>query len=116
LKATEPGSDVALDTVTISLKASDSSIDAEPSSSNDNSYFEEVLNNSLVQAAIGALSLFFLMGLLVIRGKANRVKEANNRQMRAEELIRARIENGMKHPTRKNFGLAGQLPPLPPQN
>ena len=116
LKATEPGSDVALDTVTISLNAIDSSINAEPSNSNDNSYLEELLNNSLVQAAIGALSLFFLMGLLVIRGKANRVKEANNRQMRAEELIRARIENGMKHPTRKNFGLAGQLPPPPPQN
>ena len=116
LKATEPGSDVALDTVTISLKAIDSSIYAEPSNSNDNSYFEQVLNNSLVQAAIGALSLFFLMGLLIIRGKSNKVKEAANRQIRAEELIRARIENGMNHPTRKNFGLAGQLPPLPPQN
>ncbi|MEJ6653709.1 MAG: hypothetical protein QNL55_05025, partial [Euryarchaeota archaeon] len=116
LKATEPGSDVALDTVTISLKAIDSSIYAEPSNSNDNSYFEEILNNSLVQAAIGALSLFFLMGLLIIRGKSNKVKEAANRQIRAEELIRARIENGMNHPTRKNFGLAGQLPPLPPQN
>lgn len=116
LKATEPGSDVALDTVTISLNAIDSSIYAEPSNSNDNSYFEEVLNNSLVQAAIGALSLFFLMGLLIIRGKSNRVKETANRQMRAEQLIRARIENGMNHPTRKNFGLAGQLPPPPPQN
>ncbi len=116
LKATEPGSDVALDTVTISLKAIDSSIYAEPSNSNDNSYFEQVLNNSLVQSAIGALSLFFLMGLLIIRGKSNKVKEAANRQIRAEELIRARIENGMNHPTRKNFGLAGQLPPLPPQN
>ena len=115
LKATEPGSDVALDTVTISLKASDSSINAAPSNSNDNSYFEEVLGNSLVQAAIGALSLFFLTGLLIIRGKSNKVKEAANRQIRAEELIRARIENGMNHPTRKNFGLPGQIPPLPPQ-
>jgi len=116
LKATEPGSDVALDTVTISLNAIDSSIYAEPSNSNDNSYLQEVLNNSLVQAAIGALSLFFLMGLLIIRGKSNRVKEATNRQLRAEQLVRARIENGMNHPTRKNFGLAGHLPPPPPQN
>jgi hypothetical protein len=116
LKATEPGSDVALDTVTISLNAIDSSIYAEPSESNDNSYFQEVLDNSLVQAAIGALVLFFLMGLLVIRGKSSRLKEATNRQLRAEQLVRARIENGMNHPTRKNFGLAGQLPPPPPKN
>jgi hypothetical protein len=68
----------------------------------------------MVQAAIGALSLFFLMGLLIIRGKSNRVKETANRQMRAEQLIRTRIENGMNHPTRKDFGLAEQLPPLPP--
>ena len=114
LTATEPGSNIALDTVTISLNAMDSSIDAKPSESNDNSYLEELLDNSLVQAAIGALVLFFLMGLLIIRGKSSRLKDAANRQMRAEELVRARIERGMNHPTRKNFGLAGQLPPLPP--
>ena len=114
LTATEPGSNVALDTVTISLNAMDSSIDAKPSESNDNSALQEILDNSLVQAAIGGLVLFLLMGLLVIRGKSNRIKDATNRQRRAEELVRARIERGMNHPTRKNFGLAGQLPPPPP--
>jgi hypothetical protein len=92
----------------------DSSIDAKPSMSNDNSALQELLDNSLIQAAIGGLVLFLLMGLLVIRGKSNRIKDAANRQRRAEELVRARIERGMNHPTRKNFGLAGQLPPPPP--
>jgi len=74
------------------------------------------MENPLLQAAIGGLLLFFLIGLLIIRGKSNRVKDAANRQRRAEELVRARIENGMNHPTRKNFGLAGQVPPIPPPN
>ena len=116
LTATEPGSEVALDTVTISLDAMDSSIDVKPTKSSDNSDLQVLMENPLLQAAIGGLLLFFLIGLLIIRGKSNRVKDAANRQRRAEELVRARIENGMNHPTRKNFGLAGQVPPIPPPN
>ena len=116
LTATEPGSEVALDTVTISLDAMDSSIDVKPTKSSDNSDLQVLMENPLLQAAIGGLLLFFLIGLLIIRGKSNRVKDAANRQRRAEELVRARIENGMNHPTRKNFGLTGQVPPIPPPN
>lgn len=114
LTATEPGSNIALDTVTISLDAMDSRIDVEPSQTDDTSYLEKLLDNQVVQAAIGALILFLLLGLLIIRGKAGRVKDSEERQRRAEQLVRARIEQGMNHPTRKNFGLHSQIPPPPP--
>ena len=68
LKATEPGSDVALDTVTIQFECNRFSIYAEPS---DQMIIVTFRKSSIIHSskhAIGALVLFFLMGLLIIRG------------------------------------------------
>ena len=56
------------------------------------------MENPLLQAAIGGLILFLLVGLLVIRGKSNRIKDAANRQRRAEELhqLQGRLQPSSK--------------------
>ena len=117
LVAKEPGSDIAMDTVSISLQAFDSNIVIEEDNSADQSLLSSLMENAIVQAALGGLVLFFLMGMLVIRGNANKKKAAEERLERARELVSQRLErsaNAGVDPRRHAFGFGGRVPPPPP--
>ncbi|MDP6362263.1 MAG: S8 family serine peptidase [Candidatus Poseidoniaceae archaeon] len=117
LVAKEPGSDIAMDTVSISLQAFDSNIVIEEDNSADQSLLSALMENAIVQAALGGLVLFFLMGMLVIRGNASKKKAAEERLERARDLVSQRLErsaNAGVDPRRQAFGFGGRVPPPPP--
>lgn len=117
LVAKEPGADVGMDTVSITLNAYDSNIVVEEDMSGDEGLLASIIENSIVQAAIGGLVLFFLMGMLIIRGNASKKKAAEERLERARDLISQRLErskNATNDPRRQAFGFNGRVPPPPP--
>ncbi len=117
LVAKEPGSDIAMDTVSISLQAFDSNIVIEEDNSADQGLLSALMENAIVQAALGGLVLFFLMGMLVIRGNASKKKAAEERLERARDLVSQRLErsaNAGVDPRRQAFGFGGRVPPPPP--
>ena len=106
-----------MDTVSITLKAYDSNIVVEEESSGDEGLLASILENAIVQAAIGGLVLFFLMGMLMIRGNASKKKAAEERLERARDLVSQRLErsaNAGVDPRRQAFGFGGRVPPPPP--
>jgi hypothetical protein len=117
LVAKEPGADVGMDTVSITLNAYDSNIVVEEDMSGDEGLLASIMENPIVQAAIGGLVLFFLMGMLMIRGNASKKKAAEERLERARDLISQRLErskNVSNDPRRQAFGFNGRVPPPPP--
>mgnify|MGYP006082891219 FL=1 len=117
LVAKEPGSDVGMDTVSIELEVWDSAIIIEDSNEGDENLFSSVVENPLVQAALGALVLFFLVGMLVIRGNANERRIAEERLERARDLVSQRLERSRSpanDPRRQALGMQGRIPPPPP--
>ncbi|MDE0857749.1 MAG: hypothetical protein OSA38_04190, partial [Candidatus Poseidoniaceae archaeon] len=117
LVAKEPGSEVGMDSVSITLEAWDSRIIIEDDTSGDTGLFSAMLENPIVQAALGGLVLFILMGALIIRGSAGKEKEAEERLERARDLISQRLErstNTANDPRREALGFTGRVPPPPP--
>jgi hypothetical protein len=106
-----------MDTVSITLNAYDSNIVVEEDMSGDEGLLASIMENPIVQAAIGGLVLFFLMGMLMIRGNASKKKAAEERLERARDLISQRLErskNASNDPRRQAFGFNGRAPPPPP--
>jgi len=117
LVAKEPGSEVGMDSVSITLEAWDSRIILEDDTSGDAGILSSVMDNAIVQAAFGGLVLFVLMGALIIRGNAGKEKEAEDRLERARDLISQRLErstNAANDPRREALGFTGRVPPPPP--
>jgi len=113
----EPGAEVAMDSDTVSLKVFDSRIvDEDSLVTDDSSAFNNAMEMPIVQALIGALVLFFLMGMLMIRGKASEAKMAEQRAERAREVLTARY-NRINGAPEVNLGLdmSGRVPPPPPR-
>jgi len=99
------------------LEAWDSRIIIEDDTSGDTGLFSAMLENPIVQAALGGLVLFILMGALIIRGSAGKEKEAEERLERARDLISQRLErstNTANDPRREALGFTGRVPPPPP--
>jgi hypothetical protein len=79
------------------------------------------LNNMLempiIQAMLGGLVLFFLMGMLIIRGNASKARHSEERAEHAREVIAARLSRANNPPQnhlRQAFGVDGRVPPPPP--
>jgi hypothetical protein len=106
-----------MDTVSIELEVWDSAIIIEDSNEGNENLFSSVVENPLVQAALGALVLFFLVGMLVIRGNANERRIAEERLERARDLVSQRLERSRSpanDPRRQALGMQGRIPPPPP--
>ena len=117
LVAKEIGSEVGMDTVSITLEAFDSRIVVEDDTSGDSSLLASMGQNPIVQAMLGGLMLFFLMGMLIIRGKASNQKASEERLERARELVSQRLErasNYNNNSQRRVPSLGGRVPPPPP--
>ena len=115
LLAKEPGSQVAMDTITINLEAQDSRLETATIDDQTDA-INKLLKEPLFQAALGGLLLFGLMGLLIIRGKSNEIKRNKDRRKHAESVIRNRMaeKNKPAESLRLEFGLNREIPPPPP--
>ena len=114
----EPGVETAMDSDTVELVIFDSRIvDEEDLVSDQSSALNDVLEMPIVQAMLGGLVLFFLMGMLIIRGNASKTRLAEERAEHAREIIAtrlARITNPQPPQLRQAFGVDGRVPPPPP--
>ena len=86
LSAAEPGAEYPMDTVTVVIKASDSNAPVVETDEAEGTLMAVVVDNTMVQAALAGLVLFFLMGTLMIRGQSRKARDAERRMMRAAEL------------------------------
>ena len=112
----EPGADIAMDSDSVVLRVFDSRIvDDSELVTDESSAFNEVMEMPIVQAMIGALVLFSLMGMLMIRGNAAKARLAEERTERAREVLTARMNRLNQPPAiREGFGVDGEVPPPPP--
>ena len=115
LLAKEPGSDVAMDSITITLDAQDSRLETNTIDDQTDA-INKLLKKPVVQAALGILILFALMGTLYVRGKSNNTRRNKERREHAESVLKARIsrQNSTPQNIRAEFGLNRQVPPPPP--
>ena len=115
LLAKEPGSDVAMDSITITLDAKDSRLETNTIDDQTDT-INKLLKQPVIQAALGILILFALMGTLYVRGKANNTRRNKERRQHAESVLKARIsrQNTTPQNIRAEFGLNRQIPPPPP--
>ena len=112
----EPGADVAMDSGSVLLNVFDSRIvDEDSLIIDDANAFNKVMEMPIVQALIGGLVLFFLMGMLMIRGKASEARLAEQRAERAREVLTARY-NRINDSSQVQHGMVmrGGVPPPPP--
>jgi hypothetical protein len=115
LVAKEPGSEFAMDSITINLDAEDSRL--TPNIVDDQTdAINKLLKQPMVQAALAGLVLFALMGVLFLRGKADNRRRNKERREHAENVLRARLAGKTSTPQnrRVEFGLNRQIPPPPP--
>ena len=115
LVAKEPGSEIAMDTVTVTLDAQDSRLKTSIIDDQTDA-INKLLKEPLVQFALAGLVLFTLMGTLYLRGKSNSARRNKQRREHAENVLKARL--AAKHTAPENrraeFGLNRQIPPPPP--
>ena len=113
----EPGAEAAMDSATISMNIYDSRIEDPTTEIDETSSFNQVMEQPLVQALFGALMLFFLMGMLIIRGNASKARHIEERNERAREVLTARLNRSAAAPLevrRHALGDNGNPPPPPP--
>jgi hypothetical protein len=115
ITAKEPGSDVAMDTVSLSLIVEDSRI-VDEIVDDQTDLINKALREPVVQAALGGLVLFVLMGALIIRGKSNTIKRNIERREHAQVVLKNRFNNQAVSDEirRVEFGLNRDIPPPPP--
>ena len=114
ITAKEPGSDIAMDTVSISLSVKDSRI-VDTTVDDQTDLINKVLREPIAQAALGIIMLFGLMGVLIIRGKANSIRRDIERREHAQVVLKHRINNQSvsSEIRRVEFGLNRDIPPPP---
>ena len=114
----EPGVDVAMDSDSVKLVVFDSRIvDENDLITDESSALNNMLEMPIIQAMLGGLVLFFLMGMLMIRGNAAKSRHSEERAEHAREVIAARLSRKNNPPQshlRQAFGVDGRVPPPPP--
>ena len=115
LVAKEPGSEFAMDSITISLDAQDSRLKTNIIDDQTDT-INKLLKQPVIQAALAGLVLFALMGTLFLRGKANTIRRNKERREHAENVLKARLtnKNTSSENRRAEFGLNRPIPPPPP--
>ena len=111
LTVTEPGAEIAMDTVTIRLNVYNSS----KSSEGDDSFeWDSVYETPLFQAAAAAILLTFLFGMLMIRGKSRRIKDNDERKAQAAQVLYNRMMADRDVVQRRRVELGYDAVPPPP--
>ena len=111
LTVTEPGAEIAMDTVTIRLNVYNSS----KSSGDDDSFeWENVFEMPVFQAGAAAILLTFLFGMLIIRGKSRRLKDNDERKAQAAQVLYNRMMADRDVVQRRRVELGYDAVPPPP--
>ena len=111
LTVTEPGAEVAMDTVTIRLNVFNSS----KSSGNADSFgWDDVMEMPLFQASAAAILMAFLFGMLIIRGKSRRIKDNEERKEQAAQVLYNRMMADRDVVQRRRVELGYDAVPPPP--
>ena len=115
LVAKEPGSEFAMDSITIALDAQDSRLKTNIIDDQTDT-INKLLKQPVIQAALAGLVLFALMGTLYLRGKSNSIRRNKERREHAENVLKARLtnKNTSSENRRAEFGLNRPVPPPPP--
>ena len=111
LTVTEPGAEVAMDTVTIRLNVYNSS---KSSTTDDSFEWDNVYDMPLFQAGAAAILLTFLFGMLMIRGKNRRMKDNDERKSQATQVVYNRIMSDRDIVQRRRVELGYDAVPPPP--
>jgi hypothetical protein len=111
LTVTEPGAEVAMDTVTIRLNVYNSS---KSSTTDDSFEWDSVYDMPLFQAGAAAILLTFLFGMLMIRGKNRRIKDNDERKSQATQVVYNRIMSDRDIVQRRRVELGYDAVPPPP--
>ena len=109
LVAKEPGSEFAMDSITIALDAQDSRLKTNIIDDQTDT-INKLLKQPVIQAALAGLVLFALMGTLYLRGKSNSIRRNKERREHAENVLKARLtnKNTSSENRRAEFGLNDQ--------
>lgn len=111
ITATEPGAEIAMDTVTIRLNVYNSS----KSSGDDDSFeWENVFEMPVFQVGAAAILLTFLFGMLIIRGKSRRLKDNDERKAQAAQVLYNRMMADRDVVQRRRVELGYDAVPPPP--
>lgn len=111
LTVTEPGAEIAMDTVTIRLNVYNSS---KSSGGEDSFDWDDVLEMPLFQAAAAAILFTFLFGMLIIRGKSRRIKDNDERKAQAAQVLYNRMMADRDVVQRRRVELGYDAVPPPP--
>ena len=108
---TEPGAEIAMDTVSIRLNVFNSS----KSSGDDDSFeWDNVFEMPIFQAGAAAILLTFLFGMLIIRGKSRRIKDNDERKAQAAQVLYNRMMADQDVVQRRRVELGYDAVPPPP--
>lgn len=86
----EPGVENPMETVTVTLKTTDSNAPDTVYSDDGTSSLAQLMEQPMIQAASGILVLFVLMGALILRGRGKNARSDVRRREAAEEMMLAR--------------------------
>ena len=111
LTVTEPGAEIAMDTVTIRLNVFNSS---KSSGDADSFGWDDVTNMPLFQISAAAILMAFLFGMLIIRGKSRRIKDNEERKEQAAQVLYNRMMADRDVVQRRRVELGYDAVPPPP--
>jgi uncharacterized membrane protein len=112
LTVTEPGADVAMDTVSIRLNVYNSSASSEVE---DEFGWDTILDSTLFQVFAAMIVFVFLFGMLIIRGKARQVKDDEQRKSQAAQVLYNRMMSDQDAVQQRRVELGYDATPLPPE-
>ncbi|MGY8699195.1 MAG: hypothetical protein ACKVHC_05780, partial [Candidatus Poseidoniales archaeon] len=88
----EPGVDLAMDSASINLRVFDTRIVDESDSNNGGENgANKIIEMPIIQALFAGIVLFFLIGVLIIRGNSSKLRRTEERMERAREVIATRL-------------------------
>ena len=111
LTVTEPGAEIAMDTVNIRLNVFNSS---KSSGDADSFGWDDVTSMPLFQISAAAILMAFLFGMLIIRGKSRRIKDNEERKEQAAQVLYNRMMADRDVVQRRRVELGYDAVPPPP--
>ena len=112
LTVTEPGAEVAMDTVSLRLNVYNSSVSSDVE---DEFGWDTILDSTLFQIFAAMIVFVFLFGMLIIRGKARQVKDDEQRKTQAAQVLYNRMMSDQDVVQQRRVELGYDATPLPPE-
>lgn len=111
LIVTEPGAEIPMDTTSIRLNVYNSSLSSD---AKDEFTWDTILDSMMFQVSAAMIVFVFLFGMLIIRGKARRIKDEDQRKAQAAQVLYNRMMSDQDVVQRRRVELGYDATPLPP--